>query len=109
MEDNVPALKELFAPPDSEMSPELLAELQSMLRLYTISPQELFYKWESYCIKMGSEETKLNLKSARDLKKDIHDALERESREKTHPKMNDRRTVGATPRAGRHANDVFEM
>ncbi|KAF1815051.1 DNA polymerase alpha/primase associated subunit [Eremomyces bilateralis CBS 781.70] len=109
MDDHKQALNELFASPDTELSPELYGELQSIVRLYSISPQELFYKWESYCIKMGSEETKLSLKSARDLKKDIQDALERESRGKAHPKMNERRTIGATPKAGRPADDVFGM
>ncbi|KAF2087912.1 DNA polymerase alpha/primase associated subunit [Saccharata proteae CBS 121410] len=107
MDDTSAELTELFAP-NNELPAEVLGELQSMLRLYSISPQELFYKWESYSIKMGSD-TSLNLRTARDLKKDIQDALERETRGKVaHAKL-EKRAVGATQRAGGSNTDVFGM
>jgi len=101
-------LNEFFAVPSSELRPEVLGELQSILRLYSISPQDLFYKWESYSLKMGAEDTRLDLKTARNFKKDIQDTLERESRGKAHTRGQEKRGVGATPRAA-GSSDVFGM
>lgn len=100
-------LTERFAPPDGELKPEILTELQSILRLHNISPEELSYKWESYCMKMGAEETKMDLKTTRDFKKDLLETVERESRAKA-AKINDKRGVNATPRANM-GSDVFGM
>lgn len=58
-------------------------------------------------MKMGAEETKLDLKTSRDFKKDLQEILERDSRSKAH-KGNEKRSVGATPRAGA-GGDVFGM
>ena len=112
MED-LPITEELhvrFAPPPStKLPPDILGELHSILRLHSISPQELFYKWESYCLKMGSEETKLDLETARAFKKDIQEALERETRSKAHVRSADKRAaMGATPR-NISSGDVFDM
>ena len=85
---------------DNEIPPEILGELQSMLRLYHISPEELDFKWQAYSLKMG-EENKLSLKTARDFKKNLQDALERESRTKTATR------TAPTPRA--KGGDVFDM
>ncbi|RPA79179.1 DNA polymerase alpha/primase associated subunit [Ascobolus immersus RN42] len=63
------------------VAPDVRGELESMLRIYHLSPQELFYKWESYSIRMGCD---LNYTNARNLKKDIQDQLDRETREKVH-------------------------
>jgi DNA polymerase alpha subunit B len=93
---------------DNGLPPEILGELESMLRLHSISPQELFYKWESYSLKMGSEDTKLDLNTVRMFKKDVQDGLEREHRGK-HTARNDRRNgAAATPR-GAITGDVFGM
>lgn len=100
-------ITERFAPPNGELEPEILTELLSILRLHNISPEELSFKWESYCLKMGAEETKMDLETTRDFKKDLKETLERESRVKT-AKSNDKRTINATPRAGM-GNDVFGM
>ncbi|KAJ9665712.1 DNA-directed DNA polymerase alpha subunit pol12 [Coniosporium apollinis] len=108
MAENMEKLNELFAAPSSELRPEVLGELQSILRLYSISPQDLFYKWESYSLKMGAEDTKLDLKTARNFKRDIQDILERESRGKAHARGQEKRGVGATPRAA-GSSDVFGM
>jgi DNA polymerase alpha subunit B len=107
MADTTVELTERFAPPDGELKPEILTELQSILRLHNISPEELSYKWESYCMKMGAEETNMDLKTTRDFKKDLLETTERESRAK-HAKNTDKRTVNATPRAGM-GSDVFGM
>lgn len=106
--DTAGELNELFAgsPPDG-LKRDVLMELQSMLRVHSISTQELFYKWESYCLKMGSEETQLNLETVLAFKRDVQEALERESRGKT-ARHADKRTVAmSTPRAPK--SDMFGM
>ena len=103
-------LNELFAiPPVTELSPDVLAELQSILRLHSISPQELSYKWESYSMKMGSEQTKLDLETTRAFKKDLQEMLEREARGKAHVRSVDKRGAYATPRSNGKGDDVFGM
>ena len=110
MADYEQELNGLFQMPgESQLPPDVLGELQSTLRLHSMSPQELFYKWESYCIKMGSAETKLNLDTARAFKKDIQEVLDRETRGKTHMRGSEKRTVHATPRAVANTDDVFGM
>lgn len=103
-------LNELFAiPPVTELPPDILAELQSILRLHSISPQELWYKWESYTMKMGSEQTQLDLVTARAFKIDIQEMLEREARGKAHVRSVDKRAAFATPRNAGKVGDVFGM
>lgn len=104
----VEELNELFAAPGSELEPDVLMELQSILRLHSIPPQELFYKWESYSMKMGSDDLKLTIDSARALKNDVQDGLEREIRNKAHVRSADKRG-GATPRNITSNVDVFGM
>lgn len=109
MADIKAELNELFAiPPVTELPPDVLGELQSILRLHSITPQELSYKWESYTMKMGSEETKLDLITARAFKKDLQEALEREARGKAHVRSVDKRGAYATPRPGKNG-DTFGM
>lgn len=109
MEDpTVEELNTLFAAPGTELEADVLTELQSIMRLHSIPPQELFYKWESYSIKMGSDELKLNVESARALKKDVQEGLEREQRSKAHVRSAEKR-VGGTPRNVSSNGDVFGM
>jgi DNA polymerase alpha subunit B len=91
-----------------EVPTEILGELQAMLRLYDISAEELDFKWQAYTMKMGAEETKLDLKTARDFRKNIQDTLERESRGKAQQRSEQKR-IAPTPRAGRGGDDVFGM
>ncbi|KAI7549379.1 DNA polymerase alpha 70 kDa subunit [Hortaea werneckii] len=88
---------------------DVAAELQHIVRLLDLNPQEVFFKWESYVIKMGVESTKLDLKTVRDFKKDLQDALERESRAKGQPVAHgsSAKKTSATPRAT--GGDVFGM
>lgn len=107
MADAAAELNERFAPHNATLPEDVLAELQSMLRLHNIPPSELFFKWESYAIKMGSDSVTLDLKTVRDFKKDVHEALERETRSRQ-AKANERRHVGATPRNSRATGgDMF--
>lgn len=111
MDGTTDELNKLFAPPPTtELSPDILGELQSILRLHGISPQELFYKWESYSIKMGSEETKLDLSTVRAFKTDVQESLERETRGKVHVRNTDKRNAGhAASRITGGNEDVFGM
>lgn len=103
-------LNNLFTiPPVTELPSDVLGELQSILRLHSISPQELSYKWESYTMKMGSEQTKLDLATARAFKKDLQEMLERESRGKAHVRSVEKRGAYATPRSATKGDDVFGM
>ena len=103
-------LNDLFTiPPATELPPDVLGELQSILRLHSISPQELSYKWESYAMKMGSEQTKLDLATTKAFKKDLQEMLERESRSKAHVRSVDKRGAYATPRSAKTGDDVFGM
>lgn len=103
-------LNDLFAiPPVTELPPDILGELQSILRLHSISPQELRYKWESYTIKMGTEQTSLDMVTIRAFKTDIQETLEREARGKAHVRSVDKRGSYATPRNAAKVGDVFGM
>jgi DNA polymerase alpha subunit B len=101
-------LKELFAAANSNIESDVLAELHSIMRLHSIDAQELWYKWESYSMKMGSDDTKLNIDTARALKKDVQDTLERDNRTKSHG-LNAIKRGGATPRNLSSNGDVFGM
>ncbi|TAQ90644.1 hypothetical protein B7494_g1066 [Chlorociboria aeruginascens] len=104
-------LNELFSsaiPSGNRLEPDVLAELQSIMRLHSIPAQELFYKWESYSMKMGSDDMNLNLDTARSLKKDVQGGLERENRSKAHV-LNSNKRGGATPRNVTSNSDVFGM
>lgn len=109
MDDTTAELNELFASSAPDGLPkDVLSELQSILRVQSISPQELFFKWESYCLKMGAEETKLNLDTVRLFKRDVQESLERESRGRAGRQAEKRSAVTATPRAGM-TSDMFGM
>lgn len=100
-------LKEFFTSGDKGLEPEVLTELQSLLRLHDLSAEDLFYKWESFCIKMDMDAMDPDIVHVRNFKKDIQDALEKSNRQQTHIKT-EKRSHG-TPRAGRGGGDVFGM
>ena len=103
-------LQELFAPPGTQLGGDVLHELQHISRLHSLSPQEMFYKWESYVIKMGNENIAMDAQTVRDFKKDLQDALERETRTKGHVMQSAHKKTSATPRAGGGGGgDVFGM
>jgi DNA polymerase alpha subunit B len=101
-------LKELFSSANPNLEPDVLAELNSIMRLHSIDPQELWYKWESYSMKMGSDDMKLNIDTVRALKQSVQDGLERENRNKVQA-LNSNKRGGATPRNVTNSGDVFGM
>lgn len=103
-------LNGLFVPNSKDgLEPDVLSELESIMRLHDLPSQELFYKWESYSMKIGHDDP-LNIDTVRGLKKDIQDSLEREIR-KVH--MKPERRTAATPRTakgkGFGSDDIFGM
>lgn len=102
-----------FDPAGNGLAPDILDVLESILRVQSLNVDELFVKWEVYCLKMGSEETKLDLETSRLFAKDVQDSVERGERSQ-HPglksavKSERRSNVHATPRAGGNT-DVFGM
>lgn len=99
-------LNALFAPAANGLEPDVLGVLESIMRLYSIDPQQLFWKWESYCLKMGPEDTKLDLSTARMFQKDVQDNLEHNYQGKPSAR---KPAVAATPRSTVKSNDVYGM
>jgi DNA polymerase alpha subunit B len=101
-----------FDPTGSGLAPVILDVLESVLRVHSLTVDELFIKWEVYCLKMGSEETRLDVETARMFSKDVQDSVERGERTQSGPRSavkSDRKSnVHATPRAGGNT-DVFGM
>lgn len=103
-------LNERFAAGDQKLEPDMVTELQSIMRMHSLSAQDLFFKWESYCMKMDMEETKLSVDTLRALKRDIQDALERENRNQHAHVVKTEKRTGATPRtAVKNGADVYGM
>ncbi|KAK6361634.1 DNA-directed DNA polymerase alpha subunit pol12 [Orbilia blumenaviensis] len=89
-----------------ELPDEVMAELQNMLRLYNIDAEELFFKWEGYCLKMG-EDIKLNMKNITAFKDDAREQFEIEMRAKS--KTAHAPAARGVQRAAKNAGDVFNM
>ncbi|KAA8910520.1 DNA polymerase alpha subunit B N-terminal-domain-containing protein [Sphaerosporella brunnea] len=87
--------------------PDTMIELQSMLRLYDLDAQELFFKWESYSMKMRPEDTTLTPDSVVAFKKDVQEQLEKEARGKA--KMQQTPAVKRTVRPPAGAADSFAL
>ncbi|KAJ3551947.1 hypothetical protein NPX13_g11235 [Xylaria arbuscula] len=102
-------LNERFGTGDKPLDHNVLVELKSIMQLHSLSPQDLFFKWESYCIKLGVDEMKLSVESLGALKQDLLDALERNNRSHQVQIKTEKR-VGATPRTvAKNGGDVFGM
>ncbi|POS83706.1 hypothetical protein EPUL_003086 [Erysiphe pulchra] len=101
-------IKLRFLSTESDLEADVLAELQSIMRLGSIDVDELWYKWESYIMMMGSNEVKLNIETARNLKKNILKDLESESRSKVH-KLPSKNRIGTNPRNITTKTDVLDI
>ncbi|KAI1498490.1 DNA polymerase subunit alpha B [Biscogniauxia marginata] len=108
-EADLQELNQRFGTGNKNLEPDVVAELQSIMRMHSLSVQDLFFKWESYCIKMDMDEIELSVERLRALKQDIQDALERSNRShQVHIKSEKR--SGATPRTTvKSGGDVFGM
>lgn len=110
---DVQELNERFATGDKPLEADMVAELQSIMRMHSLSVQDLFFKWESYCIKMDMDEMRLSVENLRNLKRDIQDAFEREARNQQAHVVKTEKRAGAAPRVagkgGVSGSDVFGM
>jgi DNA polymerase alpha subunit B len=107
--DHSAELAERFQLPSTSNGLAVLAELQSIIRIHGTDPEDLSFKWESYCMKMGAEETKLDLKTAKDFKKDLQEQLEDKMRGKPNGNIPERRAFTGTPRTGMTSSDMFDL
>jgi DNA polymerase alpha subunit B len=110
--EQVAELNERFAAGDKKLEPDMVAELQSIMRMHSLSVQDLFFKWESYCIKMDLDGTTLSVDNLRNLKRDIQDALERDNRNMAQTVKFEKNAKGSsgTPRnVIRNGGDVSDM
>ena len=96
--------------PHNPLEPDILSELRSIIHLHDLSAEDLFFKWESYCIKLDLDAQTLSLSAIRALKQHIQDDLEKSQRQTT---TKSERKIGATPRtiskSGAGGADVFGM
>jgi DNA polymerase alpha subunit B len=109
MEDEtLTELTERFGLGDKPLEPDVAAELRSIMRLHELSVEDMYYKWDAYCIKMDANDMKVSLATLRAFKQDLQDSLERSNRAQVHIKTEKR--VGTTPRtATKTTNDVYGM
>lgn len=93
--------------PNKPLEPDILSELESMQRLHDLSVEDLFYKWESYCIKLDLDAQAISLPTVRNLKQALLDDLEKTQRQ---AQVKPERRPAATPRPGAaRGGDVFGM
>lgn len=92
--------------PNKPLEPDVLSELESIMRLHGLSAEDLFFKWESYCIKLDIDAQTLNLEALRNLKQSIQDELENSHRK---VQVKTERKVASAPRGGNKGGDVFGM
>lgn len=106
----VAELNERFGAANTELSPDVIYELQSIMRLHELDVQDMFFKWESYCIKMDMDQPKMSMSTVRKFKQDLQDTLERANRAQALEQVKTEKRQGGTPRPGaRNNSDVFGM
>ncbi|KAL2263681.1 hypothetical protein VTK26DRAFT_5624 [Humicola hyalothermophila] len=99
-------LNQRFGSGAQDLEADVVAELKSIMRLHQLSVQDLFFKWESYGMKMGMDDFKASIDTLRAFKQHLQDELERSNRSHVHIKSEKR--GGPAPRAAK-GGDVFDM
>lgn len=99
-------LQSRFSAPNKPLEPDVLSELESILRLHNLSAEDLYFKWESYCIKLDLDAQGVSLDAVRNLKQSIQDALEKSHQQ---VQVKSERKVVATPRAGAKGSGMLGM
>jgi DNA polymerase alpha subunit B len=105
-DETLAELNQRFGSGAKDLEADVVAELKSMMRMHQLSAQDLFFKWESYGMKMGMDDFKASVDNLRAFKQNLQDALERSNRSQVHIKTEKR--AGATPRVAK-GGDVFGM
>jgi len=104
----VTELNERFGSGNKPLEADVIAELRSIMRLHELSVDDMFFKWDAYCMKMDADGLKTSVETLRAFKTDLQDALERSTRTQANVKPDKR--VGATPRTvSKNSGDVFGM
>ncbi|KAL1836242.1 hypothetical protein VTJ49DRAFT_5404 [Mycothermus thermophilus] len=106
-DETLAELKQRFAPGSGDLEPDVVAELQSIMRMHQLSVQGLYFKWESYGMKMGMDDFKASIDTLRAFKQSLQDELERSAR--SHPSIKTEKRSAATPRVAKSGGDVFGM
>jgi len=107
-DETLTELTERFGSGDKPLEPDVASELRSIMRLHELPPEDMYYKWDAYCMKMDANDMKVSLATLRAFKQDLQDGLERNNRAPVHIKTEKR--VGATPRTAAKTNaDVYGM
>lgn len=105
-DDTIAELNQRFGGGEKDLEPDVINALKSIMRLHQLSVQDLYFKWESYCMKLDMSEFRATIDTLSAFRQDLQDTLERSNRSQTHTKTEKR--VGATPRVAK-GNDVFGM
>ncbi|EPE05385.1 dna polymerase subunit alpha b [Ophiostoma piceae UAMH 11346] len=99
---DVAKLNERFAAGDDQLEPDIVYQLQSIMNMHGLPVQELFYKWEAYCIKFDVQESvqsALTIERLRAFKQDLQDSLERRNQEQKQASAN---VIGGLHVSGGH-------
>lgn len=114
-ETTVAKLNERFATGGQALEPDVVVQLQSIMNMHGLPVQELFYKWEAYCIKMDLEAAAMSMERLRSFKQDLQDALERRNQEQqpslsVHKKpKTEARRLAATSRNAARQGGVLDL
>lgn len=108
-EADLQELNEQFGVPNKSLESDVVSELRSIMRMHLLSVQDLYFKWESYCIKMDIDGNSLSVENLRGLKQDIQDALERSNRTHQVHIKTEKRSSGTPRTAVKNSGDVYGM
>ncbi|KAK3297336.1 DNA polymerase alpha subunit B N-terminal-domain-containing protein [Chaetomium fimeti] len=106
-DETIVELNERFGSGTKDLEADVVAELKSIMGMHQLSVQELYYKWESYGIKMEMGDFNASIDNLRAFKQNLQDDLVRSNRSQVHIKTEKR--GGATPRVSKGGGDVFGM
>jgi DNA polymerase alpha subunit B len=95
--------------PNRPLEPDVAAELQSIMRLHDLSPEDLYLKWDSYCLQMETDAHDVTLSAVRRLKQTILDSLEKDNSRRAQVKTAATPRPSAGARGGAGGADVFGM
>ncbi|KKA26137.1 hypothetical protein TD95_004879 [Thielaviopsis punctulata] len=100
-----------FFPGAEQYDADIIAELASIRRMHDLSVEDMYYKWESYCIKMERESADVSLAAVRMFKQDVQNALEKSMRLQSSAAAVKRSAApqSRAPRVSAAAGDVFGM
>ncbi|KAI5862737.1 DNA polymerase alpha, subunit B [Durotheca rogersii] len=102
-------LNDLFLGTNKILEPDVVSELQSIMQMHSLTAQDLYFKWESYCIKMDMDGRSPSVDDLRALKQDILDALERNNRTHQVHVKSEKRLGGATRTTAKGDSGVYRM